>query len=91
MIVTVTLNPALDKTAKVDIMRPNDLNRLEDIKVDAGGKGVNVSAMIHALGGESLATGFVGGGAGEELLRLIALKGLNPDFVWIKNSTRTNL
>jgi 1-phosphofructokinase len=91
MIITVTLNPALDKTARVDVMRANALNRLRDVQVDAGGKGVNVSAMIHALGGESLALGFAGGGAGEELLSLIAKKRLKADFVRISAITRTNL
>jgi 1-phosphofructokinase len=91
MIITVTLNPALDKTAKVDVMRPNALNRLREIKLDAGGKGVNVSAMIQVLGGDSIAVGFSGGGAGEELLSLIAQKGLRHDFVHIAAVTRTNL
>ncbi|MDR2768109.1 MAG: 1-phosphofructokinase family hexose kinase [Treponema sp.] len=91
MIVTVTLNPALDKTARVDTVRPGALNRLRDVTLDAGGKGVNVSAMIRALGGESIAVGFSGGGAGEELQALIAKKGLRSDFVRIAAVTRTNL
>jgi 1-phosphofructokinase len=91
MIVTVTLNPALDKTARVDYVRPNSLNRLRDILLDAGGKGVNVSAMIRALGGNSIATGFAGGAAGEELIRRIEGKGLAHEFVRIEAVTRTNL
>ncbi|MDR1127363.1 MAG: 1-phosphofructokinase family hexose kinase [Treponema sp.] len=91
MIVTVTLNPALDKTAYVDAVRPHALHRLRDVQLDAGGKGVNVSAMIHALGGESIAVGFAGGGAGKELLSLIVQKGLYTDFVHIAAVTRTNL
>ncbi|MDR2181482.1 MAG: PfkB family carbohydrate kinase, partial [Treponema sp.] len=91
MIITVTLNPALDKTARVDAVRPNALNRLRDLTLDAGGKGVNVSAMIRALGGESIAAGFSGGGAGDELQSLIAKKGLRADFVRIAAVTRTNL
>jgi 1-phosphofructokinase len=91
MIITLTLNPALDKTARVDVMKPNALNRLRDLTLSAGGKGVNVSAMIRALGGESIAVGFAGGGAGKELLSLIAQKGLRADFVPIAAITRTNL
>lgn len=91
MIITVTLNPALDKTAMVDVMRPNALNRLENVVTDCGGKGVNVSAMIQALGGQSVAAGFAGGGSGEELLARITGKGLRHDFVKIRDSTRTNL
>jgi 1-phosphofructokinase len=91
MIITVTLNPALDKTARVDVLRANALNRLRDVTLDAGGKGVNVSAMIRSLGGESIALGFSGGGAGKELRSLIAGKGLKSDFVRIAAVTRTNL
>jgi 1-phosphofructokinase len=91
MIITVTLNPALDKTARVDRVRTNALNRLRDVTLDAGGKGVNVSAMIRSLGGESIAVGFSGGGAGEELQSLIAKKELKYDFVRIAAVTRTNL
>ncbi|MDR0376524.1 MAG: 1-phosphofructokinase [Spirochaetaceae bacterium] len=91
MIVTVTLNPALDKTAAVDVMRPNALNRLRDITVDAGGKGVNVSDMIKALGGRTLAAGFAGGYVGDELLARITERGIEHDFVRIKAMTRINL
>ncbi|MDR1956806.1 MAG: 1-phosphofructokinase [Treponema sp.] len=91
MIVTVTLNPALDKTAAVDVMRANGLNRLRDITVDAGGKGVNVSAMIQALGGSSVAAGFAGGATGEALLSRLAERGIPHDFVRIQEATRINL
>jgi 1-phosphofructokinase len=91
MIITVTLNPALDKTVRVDTMRPNALNRLRNVMLDAGGKGVNVSAMIQALGGVSIAAGFAGGSTGDELLARIEQKGLNHDFTRIAAITRTNL
>jgi 1-phosphofructokinase len=91
MIITVTVNPALDKTARLDELRPGALNRLREVTLDAGGKGVNVSAMIRSLGGDSIAVGFAGGGAGDELLSRIAAKGLRGDFVRIAAVTRTNL
>ena len=91
MIITVTLNPALDKTAHVDMMMAYGLNRLRDIMFDAGGKGINVSALIRSLGGNSITTGFAGGDAGEELLSGISSKRLEADFVRIAGSTRTNL
>lgn len=90
-IVTVTLNPALDKTAVVDDLRPGELNRLKDVIVDAGGKGVNVSRMIAALGGASTASGFIGGGSGEEIARALTSAGIAHDFVRIGGTTRTNL
>lgn len=57
MIITVTMNPAIDKTVEVDKFQPYALNRIRRIEYDAGGKGINVSKTIHALGGESLAMG----------------------------------
>ncbi|MDR1174117.1 MAG: 1-phosphofructokinase family hexose kinase [Treponema sp.] len=91
MIITVTLNPALDKTACLERLRPNALNRLENVIVDAGGKGLNVSSVIQALGGRSIAIGFAGGAPGDELLDRIGSRGLEHDFVRISNPTRTNL
>ena len=91
MIVTVTLNPALDKTARTDEVNARSLNRLHDVRLDAGGKGINVSAAIGALGGKSLATGFAGGMPGDELLSLVAKKGIAADLVRIAGPTRTNL
>ncbi|MCD8141555.1 MAG: 1-phosphofructokinase [Planctomycetaceae bacterium] len=90
-IITVTLNPALDKTAVLDTLHPGELNRLRDVTVDAGGKGVNVSKMIAALGGESLASGFIGGGSGDEIARTLSSLGIGHDFVRIASPTRTNL
>ncbi|MDR1747559.1 MAG: 1-phosphofructokinase [Spirochaetaceae bacterium] len=91
MIITLTLNPALDKTAAVDIMRVNALNRLRNITVSAGGKGINVSSVIRNLGGTSLAMGFAGGASGEELLRQITDRGIPHDFVRSRGDTRINL
>ncbi|MDR2442871.1 MAG: 1-phosphofructokinase [Deltaproteobacteria bacterium] len=91
MIVTVTMNPALDKTVDVDTLVPKALNRLLNVRVDPGGKGVNVSKIIKVLGGSSVATGFVGGETGRELKRLIDSRGLIGDFIEVDGTTRTNL
>ena len=55
MIITVTMNPAIDKTVEIEQLVPNGLNRIQKVEYDAGGKGINVSKTIHELGGESLA------------------------------------
>lgn len=91
MIVTVTLNPALDKTAELDALTLGGLNRLRNIVTDAGGKGINVSKMIAALGGVSVATGFVGGIEGGQLVRMIAQDGIRSEFIQVNGRTRTNL
>jgi len=91
MIITVTLNPAVDKTAQVERFRPGTLHRLENVTVDAGGKGVNVSKMIAALGGNSVATGFVGGENGAVITKTLDCLGVRHDFVPVAGNTRTNL
>lgn len=90
-IITLTLNPALDKTATLPELKPGELNRLANLVVDAGGKGVNVSKMIAALGGRSLASGLAGGGSGREIAQALDRAGIAHDFVPIAGTTRTNL
>lgn len=90
MIVTVTMNPAIDKTIEIDRLNRGNLNRIEKIEYDAGGKGINVSKTIHELGGESIATGFLGGNAGRVIEEVLDSRGIKHDFVWVEGETRTN-
>ena len=91
MIVTVTMNPALDKSAKSSSIIAGGLNRLSDISIDAGGKGINVSKMIGVLGGASIATGFLGGSSGRDILGALQAQSIKTDFVSIASSSRINL
>ncbi len=91
MIITVTLNPALDKTASIDPLVPGGLNRIQKSELDAGGKGINVSKLLNVLGGTSTATGFVGGSTGDALLRMLDDLALTHDFVRVQGTTRINL
>ncbi len=91
MIITVTLNPALDKTATIMPLMPGGLNRIQKSQLDAGGKGINVSKIIATLGGKSLATGFVGGSTGDALLSMLEQLSLTHDFVQTQGNTRINL
>lgn len=91
MVITVTMNPALDKTASVSRLLPGELNRLQAPRTDAGGKGVNVSKMVAVLGGNTLCTGFVGGAAGQELTQRMEAMGLAASFLPVAGETRTNL
>lgn len=94
MIVTLTLNPAIDKTARVAALRPRALNRLEQVERDVGGKGINVSKMLAALDQPSIACGFAAGQAGQtvvDTLRRWPGGKITVDFVPISGETRTNL
>ncbi|MGW5744840.1 1-phosphofructokinase family hexose kinase [Amycolatopsis sp. NPDC003861] len=53
-ILTITLNPAIDVTYRVDVLRPGETVRVPDVRSRAGGKGVNVAAVVRELGGESV-------------------------------------
>ena len=61
MIYTVTLNPALDKTATVPRFSVDAVNRITGLREDPGGKGINVSKVIAKLGGRSRALALLGG------------------------------
>lgn len=90
MILTVTMNPAIDKTVDIDMLQPGGLNRIQKVEYDAGGKGINVSKTIRELGGKSIATGFLGGNAGKTIASVLNEKEIQNDFIWVEGETRTN-
>lgn len=90
MIITVTMNPAIDKTVEIDQLLPGGLNRIRKVEYDAGGKGINVSKTIRELGGTSIATGFLGGNAGKTIQSVLGKKEIGNDFIQVDEETRTN-
>ena len=90
MILSVTLNPCIDQTLFVDGLKPHDTNRIVRTETDAGGKGVNLSRVAVELGGDSLATGLLGGGPGAFVRRVLDLQGVPHDFIGTKGVSRTN-
>ncbi|SHI18106.1 pfkB family carbohydrate kinase [Streptomyces sp. 3214.6] len=64
MILTVTLNTALDVTYRVPALRPHASHRVTEVRERPGGKGLNVARVLAALGHEVTVTGFVGGATG---------------------------
>jgi tagatose 6-phosphate kinase len=88
MIVTVTLNPMLDKTVAVAGIAIGQITRAENVTTIVGGKGVNVSRQLFHLGTRSLATGFVGGEIGGLLERLLTEEGLTHRFLRVAGMTR---
>ena len=84
MINTITLNPSLDYIVKVDSFKVDSLNRIEEERICAGGKGINVSIVLKNLGVENTALGYVAGFTGDEILRQIESYGVNCDFVKLK-------
>ncbi|WP_433217443.1 1-phosphofructokinase family hexose kinase [Dactylosporangium sp. CS-047395] len=88
MILTVTLNPALDLTYAVDELRPHTTHRVRTVHERAGGKGLNVASVLHAQGEPVLATGLLGGATGERVRRLLTAAGLPHAFAPIAAETR---
>ncbi|QNM05407.1 1-phosphofructokinase [Qiania dongpingensis] len=91
MIVTVTMNPAIDKTLDVENFTGGTIHRVTKVIQDAGGKGINVSKTIHALGGETIATGFLGGSSGRMIEHALDELHIEHQFVYIEGETRTNV
>lgn len=90
-IVTVTLNPALDKTIEVADFSLGRLNSVLDSHLDPGGKGINVSKVVRALKGDTLALGFLGGTTGRWLGNTLDTMGIAHQMVYIEGDTRTNM
>ena len=91
MIITVTMNPAIDKTVEVKELNVGTLNRIANVLYDAGGKGINVSKVIKELGGETLACGFLGKQGSEIILNHLSKEGIKNDFIIVEGETRTNM
>lgn len=91
MIITVTMNPAIDKTALIKKFTVGGLNRLTNPISDMGGKGINVSKAIKALGGESLCTGFIAGENGQWIIQQLENMNIQHDFIKVEGNTRVNL
>ncbi len=92
MVYTVTLNPALDYEVLVDGFLPGSLNRTKHENMHFGGKGVNVSTVLHSLDVETAALGFVAGFTGKALEDGLKAAGIQTDFVRLAEGlTRVNV
>ncbi len=93
-VITVTLNPAIDKTISVTRFEIGELNRVESeshIQIDPGGKGINVAKVLNNFQVDVLATGFIAGKQGRQLLSGLEEKKIDHDFTEVRGETRTNL
>lgn len=91
MIITVTLNPALDKTMVVDGLEIGEVNRAVSVREDIGGKGINVSKVLKAFGEDSIATGFLGGSSMHIFRETLKAMKIEDQFISVEGSTRTNI
>ncbi|SOC22347.1 fructose-1-phosphate kinase [Ureibacillus xyleni] len=91
MIYTVTLNPSIDYVIEVDQVHLGGLNRTKTEEKLPGGKGINVTQVLHRLGVHSTALGFIGGFTGDYIERFLQTQHLSTDFIKVHEDTRINV
>ncbi len=90
MIITVTLNTAIDKTLSVPNFRLGRRHRTVEQTTMPGGKGVNVARVLKTLGAPVIATGLAGGATGTRIVEQLTQLSVLSDFVRIREESRTN-
>jgi 1-phosphofructokinase/tagatose 6-phosphate kinase len=90
VIITVTLNTAIDKSLSVPNFRLGRRHRTVEQTTLAGGKGVNVARTLKTLGQPVIATGFQGGPTGTRIIEELTSESILTDFVRIREDSRTN-
>ena len=91
MIVTVTLNPSLDRTLSVPEFNPGTLHQARLMRVDLGGKGINVSRALRALDLPSRIVAFAGGRTGSALRAGLLAEAFSVSFVEVNDEIRQNI
>ena len=90
-IITLTVNPALDKSAKVDGLIPTQKLKCHSIQYQPGGGGINISRMLKRLGTETSCILTSGGDTGKYLADLLIKETIRPEIIPVKAWTRENL
>jgi 1-phosphofructokinase family hexose kinase len=91
LIVTLTINPTIDRVISVDRLAFEDRAYINSSHESAGGRGINASCVIHSFGGQTLAVLICGGDAGERLREHLQCDGLPFQVVPVEKEIRTNL
>jgi len=91
LIVTLTINPAIDRTIGVDRLAFEDRSYIKTSGESAGGRGINSSWVIHSWGGDTIAVLTSGGDSGKRLEELLRSVGITLAVVPIQHDIRTNL
>ncbi|MCE5343289.1 MAG: 1-phosphofructokinase [Eubacteriales bacterium] len=91
MITTVCMNPSFDKTATVERLLTGEVNRLNDVRYDIGGKGLNVAIVLNRLQVSVNCAGCLGEADEQELMELVHRENLRFRYLRMPGKTRTNL
>ncbi len=90
-IATLTLNPAIDQTLRVNNFQPGRVNRVQSMQSEASGKGVNVASFLVDYGYPVSVTGYLGEDNSAIFEQFFTSKQIDDRFVRIPGSTRTNV
>src|ERR671936_1072235 len=90
MIITVTLNAAIDKSLAVTNLQIGRRHRSSEQRTMPGGKGVNVARALKALGQPVIASGLAGGRTGTRIIEQLTEEAILCDFVRIREESRTS-
>ena len=90
MITTICMNPSFDKTVEVQSLEIGQVNRIQDARVDLGGKGINVAVVADRLGLEVQCLGIMGKDGSTELSELMEKEHLRHSFLEVPGHVRTN-
>lgn len=90
-VITITPNPALDINGVVDAIKPDEKAYVHDEQRAPGGNAINVARILSRFQVPVIASGFLGGATGDELLGLLKKEKVPVDFVRVKESTRINI
>lgn len=88
MIITVTLNPAVDISYQLETLTLDGTNRVLHVEKTAGGKGLNVSRVLNQIGDQVNALGFIGGHIGQEISDQLTQLNIENNFTPISEQTR---
>lgn len=88
MILSITANPSVDISYNIENLKIDDVNRVELVNKDAGGKGIHVSYVLNELGENVINSGFVGGKLGEFIEKRLDERKISHDFIKLDDETR---
>lgn len=91
MILTVTMNPSIDISYPIDHLKLDTVNRVSSVSKTAGGKGLNVTRVLQALGSTPLATGVLGGYLGKSIEEKLDGQKIKHQFLHIADETRNSI
>lgn len=91
MILTITMNPSIDMSYPLHELKLDTVNRVNNVSKTAGGKGLNVTRVLHQFDRAVTATGLLGGYFGEFIKHNLDLDGISHDFSPIKGETRNSI